>query len=278
MPQIAVPVNAIARGPGYLYRAVLGTPVPGGVLTASNKALTSNVATITTADPHGLQVGNAVTVALSPADTSFDGTYTVTGVPTTTTFTYAKTASNVASASTAGSVTGPGTGGTVAGSVFTDAWPAAWVPVGVTRDGSQFSYEITTEDIEVAEYKDPVETDEVSRAIGIAFDLAQITNRSYLMAWNGGTSVTVSGSGATLLTRIGPPALGQSVKTMIGWESEDGTERFVWYEALQSGNISSANQKSPNYKSLPLTFKVTQPDVGDPFNGWLAGTQRVVAA
>jgi hypothetical protein len=63
--------------------------------SVSNKALTSNVATLTTSAVHGLAVGDEVWV--EGVDATFNGKYTVTGVPTTTTFTYAKTASNVAS-------------------------------------------------------------------------------------------------------------------------------------------------------------------------------------
>jgi hypothetical protein len=63
--------------------------------SVSNKALTSNVATLTTSAAHGLAVDDEVWV--EGVDSTFNGKYTVTGVPTTTTFTYAKTASNVAS-------------------------------------------------------------------------------------------------------------------------------------------------------------------------------------
>jgi len=63
--------------------------------SVSNKALTSNVATLTTSAAHGLAVDDSVWV--EGVDSTFNGQYTVTGVPTTTTFTYAKTASNVAS-------------------------------------------------------------------------------------------------------------------------------------------------------------------------------------
>ena len=61
----------------------------------NNKALTSDVATLTTSAAHGLAVGDQVWV--EGVDSTFNGKYTVTGVPTTTTFTYAKTASNVSS-------------------------------------------------------------------------------------------------------------------------------------------------------------------------------------
>ena len=63
--------------------------------SVSNKALTSDVATLTTSAAHGLEIGDQVWV--ENVDSTFNGKYTVTEVPTTTTFTYAKTASDVAS-------------------------------------------------------------------------------------------------------------------------------------------------------------------------------------
>ena len=59
----------------------------------TEKQLTDNVATITTASAHGLFVGNYVKI--SGVDSTFNGVYQVTGTPTSTTFTYAKTATNV---------------------------------------------------------------------------------------------------------------------------------------------------------------------------------------
>jgi hypothetical protein len=70
--------------------------------TVSNKALTSNVATITTSATHGFSVGDIAVI--TGVDATFNGTYYVTGVPTTTTFTFDKTNANVTSASAAGSV------------------------------------------------------------------------------------------------------------------------------------------------------------------------------
>ena len=71
--------------------------------TVSNKALTSNVATLTTSAAHGLAVGMEIVVA--GVDATFNGTYTIATVPTTTTLTYAKTASDVPSAASTGTIT-----------------------------------------------------------------------------------------------------------------------------------------------------------------------------
>jgi hypothetical protein len=69
--------------------------------TVSNKALTSNVATITTSETHGFAVGDYVVV--SDVDATFNGTYLVASVPTTTTLTFAKEAANVTSTVATGS-------------------------------------------------------------------------------------------------------------------------------------------------------------------------------
>jgi hypothetical protein len=67
--------------------------------TVSNKALTSNVATLTTSAAHGFIVGQSVTV--SSVDSTFNGTYVITS-KTSTTFSYAKTAANVTSVAASG--------------------------------------------------------------------------------------------------------------------------------------------------------------------------------
>lgn len=76
--------------------------IRGGVSTKSvtNKALTSNVATLTVG-AHDYIVGDEVVV--SGVDATFNGTFTLTAVAATT-ISYAKTASDVASTSATGSV------------------------------------------------------------------------------------------------------------------------------------------------------------------------------
>ena len=71
--------------------------------TVSNKALTSNVATLTTATAHGFVAGDSVVVASVGAP--FDGTYTVATAPTTVTFTYSKINANVESEVATGTAT-----------------------------------------------------------------------------------------------------------------------------------------------------------------------------
>lgn len=59
------------------------------------KQLTTNVATLTTLRDHNFVVGE--TVVVSGVDSTFNGTYLITAVPSPKTFSYAKTATNVSS-------------------------------------------------------------------------------------------------------------------------------------------------------------------------------------
>lgn len=87
-----------AGEPARIPLVIRGT---GTARTVTTKALSANVATLTTSVAHGFFVGRKVVV--SGVDATFDGTYTITSVPTTTTFTYAKTAADVLSVASGGS-------------------------------------------------------------------------------------------------------------------------------------------------------------------------------
>jgi hypothetical protein len=77
---------------------------PKITVSITNKALTTNVATLTTSAAHGLCIGMQITI--TGVDATFNGEYRITSVPTTTTFTYAKTAADVASAAVSPAGTG----------------------------------------------------------------------------------------------------------------------------------------------------------------------------
>ena len=72
----------------------------------TNKALTSNVATLTTSATHSLVVGQSVSVILTTGDAAFDGLRVVATVPSSTTLTFSSINSNVTSVATTGTLTG----------------------------------------------------------------------------------------------------------------------------------------------------------------------------
>ena len=82
------------------------TDIRRNKLVVTNKIVQSSVATLTTAETHGLVAGNAVVV--SGVGSPFDGSFTVTAVNAASkTLSYAVTTATVASASATGTVSGP---------------------------------------------------------------------------------------------------------------------------------------------------------------------------
>jgi hypothetical protein len=109
---------------------------PKITVSINNKALTSNVATLTTTAAHGLCTG--MEIVITGVDATFNGTYAITGVPTTTTFTYTKTASNVAS--TAVSPVGTGVAEVIH---FIDYTSGTDYPVHAITDDGVYAYWVT---------------------------------------------------------------------------------------------------------------------------------------
>ncbi|HWG86854.1 MAG TPA: MBG domain-containing protein, partial [Candidatus Acidoferrales bacterium] len=94
------PACQISVGTGSCGAATFSPRPP--IVTAIRS---SNVVTITTTVPHLMTVGKKVTIQ-SVANTSFNGTFTITSVPSPTSFTYNQTAANASS--TGGLVLAPG--------------------------------------------------------------------------------------------------------------------------------------------------------------------------
>lgn len=163
---------------------------------------------------------------------------------------------------------------TVAGSVFTDAWPVAWINLGATADGSAFSAETTVEAIRVAELFDPVAHKTTERASSISFALASDTLANLKRVQNGGTLAVVSGTGATTLSSYTPPTPGSEVRCMIGWESLDNNLRLICFQCFQGGTMEQTFNKAPAIATLPATFNLEVPTSGIPWKKYAAGVAR----
>ena len=90
-------LNAVSSviGVDYAEVTLMRRSADQQVSAITNKALTGNIATLTTAATHGLTVG--LQVEVREVGDPFDGTYVVTAVPTTSSFSYVKVHANVAS-------------------------------------------------------------------------------------------------------------------------------------------------------------------------------------
>jgi hypothetical protein len=163
---------------------------------------------------------------------------------------------------------------TVAGSKFTDAWPGAWLSLGATEDGSEFTTETKVEAITVAEFFDPIKYSTTERSGMFSFALADYTLTNFKRAMNGGALTVVSGTGATQLNKYTPPAPGTEVRCMLGWESVDATMRVIVYQSLQGGSLKSSFKKAPAFATIPCEFNFEVPTSGIPFALYTAGTAR----
>ena len=158
-----------------------------------------------------------------------------------------------------------------------DAWPVAWLPWGATDAGSDFNYEMKVEPITVAELFDPVKYAPTEVATSIGFALADYTLGNLARAMNApaGNVTTVSGTGATLSSKLSPPQPSQIVRRMIGWESLDHTVRLIGYQCLAAGQIQAQAKKAPEKSTIAVTFNFERPASGDSFNIWAAGVARL---
>lgn len=147
---------------------------------------------------------------------------------------------------------------TVVGSVFTDAWPGAWLPLGITKEGSEFNWQTETDTIEAAEYLDPLKYVSTGRTGSVSFELMNMNATNMKRMLNGGV-ITVTGTTSTTLSVYTPPPLGTEARSMLGWESQDGTERFVWRQCFQTGQVTIGRKKGADNATIPVEFNLEVP-------------------
>lgn len=162
---------------------------------------------------------------------------------------------------------------TVAGSVFTDTWASPWIPLGMTDSGSTITTSLTVEPVEAAESFDPIALRTTARSARVEMSLLNFTAATLARTINT-AGATVSGTGATLLTKVSPPNPGSEVRCMIGFESLDSTVRWVAYQVINSGDVAIAFQKAPTKSVLPWNAQCEKPSATPPVDWWFAGATR----
>lgn len=140
-----------------------------------------------------------------------------------------------------------------------------WLAIGYTEEGHEFTREPSFEPIEVAEELDPIRYEQNSNTSMLTFSAAQMTVENLARAYNGGTITTISGS----VKRFDPPDIGDVTRCAIGWESNDGEERWVFRKCLQTGNTAIARRKSPQKALIPMEYRLETVDGAKPFTAIL---------
>lgn len=166
---------------------------------------------------------------------------------------------------------------TVTAGVFSDTIPAAWLALGATTEGSEFTYGMGVEPVRAAEFPDPITYFDGEREGNIAFALMNWTLTNVRRALNGGIAAIVpAGVAGSELAELEPPAVGTRVRSMILWQSTDDTVRLVLRQVFNGSELTLGARRSPDVASIPFQFQLETPATGvKPWKMWTAGTTRV---
>lgn len=137
---------------------------------------------------------------------------------------------------------------------------AGWVALGYTNAGTEFDYQLSTSPVNVAEELDVITNAPDGRTASVIFSLSQMTATNLSYALNGGVITTGSG-----IVTVEPPDLGAEVRVMIGWEAEDHTERWVWRQAINTGQLKITRAKGAANAVLDTDFMLEKPATGSKF-------------
>jgi len=146
--------------------------------------------------------------------------------------------------------------GTAEPTSATSVLDAAWREVGYTEDGSKFSSQLTTAEVEVAELLDPVSVQSTKRVSKLTFTMAQMSRRNLLLALNQGAD------GANNTTTVEPVELASEVRVMLLWESaQSGADqrRILGRRGYNTGSFEIANAKSPQKRLMAVEFTLEKP-------------------
>ena len=89
-----------------------------------------------------------------------------------------------------------------------------------------------------------------------------------------GAVATVTGTTTTTMTKLDGPNPVNEVPCMIGWESLDGTARWIGRQCRNSGNISVQLAKAPNTGTIAWTAMLEKPASAQPYSWFTAGVSR----
>lgn len=166
-----------------------------------------------------------------------------------------------------------------AGSTYdADVWPVAWVPLGPTQEGSVFGNSQNVEPIRVAELFEAVAYSVTDVTTTLAFAMTNYTLHNLRRALNAPTSLvtTVSGTAATLSSKLEPPDPQDIVRSMIGWESLDHTLRLVGRQCLNGGELQSTFGRA-TAAGIATVWNFERPAASKAFAFYGAGVARLGA-
>lgn len=134
-----------------------------------------------------------------------------------------------------------------------------WSAMGYTDAGSTFKYSLATATVNVAEELDALSVQTTGRTSSLAFAMAELTSTNLMRALNAPSSAITAGAG---IVSFEPPDLGTEVRRMLGFESEDHSERWIFRQCFQTGDASIQRQKGANNATISVEFTLEKPASG----------------
>jgi hypothetical protein len=135
----------------------------------------------------------------------------------------------------------------------------SWKPIGYTEEGSTITYEVSSEDIFVAETTDAVLSKRVSTTTTIAFAMAEFTARNLNLALNGGLVAAP--------TTVEPVDAADEERVKLCLDTDAGA-RWFFRKCYQVGSVELVNGKAPNKRLIAVEFKAELPAVGKPWTAY----------
>jgi len=169
--------------------------------------------------------------------------------------------------------------GTAEPASVTGAWPAGWVELGYTDQGSAFAFRPQTADVDVEEEFYPVDVTITGYTGKVTFVLAETTRRNLAIAMNAGVPGAAGFPTDTQGTNVDgslwqePPDPGEEQRVMIGWDAlqkgatagNDPFTRFVVRKTLQTGQVTRTARKGNNKSMYACEFSIIKPPGQRPF-------------
>lgn len=180
-------------------------------------------------------------------------------------------------------VSGPGTLyaaplGTSEPTSATGAFPAGWVQLGYTAQGSQFQVKPTVAPIMVEETYWPVRNAFTALEGHINFALAETTFQNWMLALNAGIGASQLASNSGINASDGSkwvesPDVGQEVRVMLGWDSLNQTQtssgidagRLIIRQCVQVGQVQVSRKKGASIADISCDFQFEKPPNVMPF-------------
>lgn len=137
--------------------------------------------------------------------------------------------------------------------------PSAWQPIGYTENGTEIQLALTSEDIDVAEEPDPIDSVNTKRTTVLNVEMAESTKRRLLLALGNPTAADDS-------TPFEFPDLDTIVGAMYVWDSTLADTpaadniRWLFRKGKGSGTITSVRRKAPAKRTITTQINCVKPD------------------